>query len=125
MPIIVRQEEDGIISHSLEADRRILGIPLYEIQTKFSSDDFWEKAIEGSWKLREVHFRPEYASSYYARRNIAWLVRFFFWVEEDVYWHWLMGKLLWKWLKLIKAPEIGEEFTWRKHFKPIAMVCRK
>ena len=96
MPIEVTCKVGNITSYRLETDRRILGIALYEIDARVlnSQDDylptgFWQKAIEGCWKLRRVHYRPELASYYYARREVAWLVRVFFWVEVQVYWRFL------------------------------------
>jgi len=120
MPIVCEREDDWIVSYSLEADEKRLGIiPIYWVSHKCLCDEFLVKCLK-AWKLVKVDKDFSRRMDYYARSGIqAFIVRKLVQLGH-CYW-WFIREVLYRRLRLI-SPRVGYEFSWCKDFKPLRFI---
>jgi len=112
MPITYYQEDEWTASYNLEPDKRFWGIPVYRVDNCMKADSFLSQCLK-SWRLVEVEYLPEYASSYFVKRGIQARMLRFRLVLVKIYWKFI--QLCWG-LGFVDTG-VGELFSWRDFYR--------
>jgi len=122
MPIICQLDKNYNASYSLEADRRILFMPLYAI------DDYCFNRVDVKEMIKKLGLSVVYEDlaircTYYADWRYSAIIKFIYWLRDKFYWRFIMTEVIYKRMKLIKI-DPAEQYSWRRNFKPFAEIIR-